>query len=273
MLRCEQLETRDVPAVLDIVGGALTFTDSGSENNNLTVSVSGGVYSFNDSISTISLDTGAIAAGWRGSGTKTVSGPATSVSTIAISVGGGTNTVNIKSILSGDNTTINGDTGTTTVNLNSVAPIMIGNLATIAAPVTVNAGTSTTLNVSDYLGTSRVGPVTITATSITNLAPNTITLSGTFSAMTVQGSNNSGLVESFVIDSPSTTYFRLYANGGNDAVTIAGNVTGDFYLGAGDDIVTVLAGVTLNGNVYGGSGINTYFYGAPDYGDITGIVI
>src|SRR4051794_18971960 len=75
----EVLEDRLAPATLNIVGGALTFTDSGAEANNLTVSVSSGVYSFNDAATNITLGSGATAAGWRGAGTKTVSGPAAAV--------------------------------------------------------------------------------------------------------------------------------------------------------------------------------------------------
>ena len=55
--------------------GKLTFIDSGSENNNLTVSVGSGVYTFNDAGVNITLGSGAVTAGWRGTGTKTVSGP------------------------------------------------------------------------------------------------------------------------------------------------------------------------------------------------------
>ena len=69
----EQLEARENPATVDVSGGVLTFTDGGTENNNLTVGVSGGVYSFNDSLTPITLGQGAIDAGYKGSGTKTIS--------------------------------------------------------------------------------------------------------------------------------------------------------------------------------------------------------
>src|SRR5438093_459231 len=79
-------------ATLDIVNGALTFTDSVSENNNVMVQVGSGPsagYSFNDSVTNITLGAGAIAAGWRGSGTHAVSGLASTVTTITINPGDG----------------------------------------------------------------------------------------------------------------------------------------------------------------------------------------
>src|SRR5438067_775172 len=105
-------------ATLDIVGGALTFTDAGTENNTLTVSLGGGIYTFNDTATTITRGAGATAAGCSGS--STVSCPASAVtSTITINAGGGTNVVNLRSIASGDDTTVNGDAGTTAVNMSS----------------------------------------------------------------------------------------------------------------------------------------------------------
>lgn len=55
-------------------------------------------------------------------------------------------------------------------------------------------------------------------------------------------------------------------------MTVSGDTSGDVYLGNGDDTLTVLPGVTLSGNVSGGSGGNTFYYGAPEYGTITGTV-
>lgn len=93
-LTFDHLEDRLTPATLDIVGGALTFVDAASEANNLTVAVGAGVYAFNDSATPIVLGSGATAAGWKGSGTNTASGPASAVDSIGFSVGSGTDTVN-----------------------------------------------------------------------------------------------------------------------------------------------------------------------------------
>lgn len=61
-------------ATLDIVGGVLTYTAGSGTSNVLTISDSGGNYTFSDSGETITLGGGATGAGWTGSGTNTVTG-------------------------------------------------------------------------------------------------------------------------------------------------------------------------------------------------------
>jgi len=251
-LGCERLEDIITPAFFDIVGGVASFIDSGTEANNLTVAVSGISYSFNDTLTNITLGSGAKSAGWRGSGTKTVSGPASSIVGIEVYAGGGTNTVNVKSVL--DTIEINGGSGDTQVNLNSVAPTHIGNLNGIQAEVTVNAGANTSLMVSDYTGTSRANPVNISATGITGLAPHDIHLSGTFSTLKVYGSNDASVAESYTVDAPDAINFQLFTGDGADDVTVIAANAGcyhTFNLGGGIDLVTILAGVTVDGEVYG----------------------
>lgn len=266
-LKAEQLSDRVVPAVLDIIGGSLVFTDAVAETNNLTVAVSGGVYSFNDSITNILLGDGAKSAGWRGHGTKTVSGPASSVDGISISVGGGTNTVNVKSVL--DPIAIDGGSGTTQVNLNSVAPSSIGNLASIQAEVTVIAGASTSLMASDYTGVARPNPVVISATAITGLAANAINLSGTLQTLTVRGSNGAAIAESYIVDAPDAVNFNLSTNNGDDDVTVIAwdaGCTGTFNGGSGTaDVLTILSGVTVYGVE---AGFETDEYNATGFGDL-----
>lgn len=197
-------------ATLDIVSGALTFTDGGTENNNLIVGVQSGVYSFNDAATPITLGAGATALGWKGSGTNNVSGPSSAVtSTITINAGGGTNTVNLRSIKSGNCTTVNGDTGTTAVNISSNAPSNTGNLNLIAATVTVNAGTATSLWAADVTGTTRPNTVAISSTSITGLAVNPINYTGTFTSIRVSGSTSTALAETYNVATPPATSFRL----------------------------------------------------------------
>src|SRR5262245_4934698 len=77
-LRLESLEDRLTPAQLDIVGSVLTYTAAPAETNVLRVSVTGSgagtSYTFNDTGALITLGAGALAAGWGGDGTNTVSG-------------------------------------------------------------------------------------------------------------------------------------------------------------------------------------------------------
>lgn len=262
----EQLPDRINPATVDVTAGVLTFTDGGTENNNLTVAVSGSSYSFNDSLTNIVLGAGAKSAGWRGSGSKTVSGPASSVSGIEVYAGGGTNTVNVKSIL--DPIRIDGESGDTQVNLNSVAPTHIGNLANIQAEVTVNAGANTSLTASDYTGTSRANPVVISATGITGLAPHDIHLSGTFAVLKVYGSNDAGVAESFVVDAPDAVDFQLYTGGGADdvaAVAFLPTCSAVFDLGGGTDTMTIYPGVSVTGSV---DGAETENFNTLGFGDL-----
>ena len=266
-LSLEQLEAIICPAVFDIVGSLATFTDGGSENNNLTVAVSSGVYSFNDSATNITLGQGAIDAGYKGSGTKTVSGPASVVDGIEISVGGGTNTVNLRSV--NDPTTINGESGTTTVNMNSAAPTNSGNLAGIQAAVTVNAGADTRLWASDITGVSRPNPVVVGADSITGLASNTIHLSGTFTTLRVSGSNASGLAESYTITSPPCLTFALDTLGGADSVTVTAweGQFGTFNGGSGaSDSLDIVSGVAVDGVAYG---FEVLLFNIDDHGTLS----
>src|SRR5579862_2697335 len=80
-LLLERLEDRIVPSALDITGGSLTYTASANTNNNLTITSSGGDYTFQDTAETISLSGGAVAAKWTSNSANSVSGPISSVTT------------------------------------------------------------------------------------------------------------------------------------------------------------------------------------------------
>ncbi len=83
----EILEARIAPATLDIVAGAVTYTAGGGVSNSLTLSISGANYSFNDASEPIMLTANATAAGFTGSGTNTVLGPNTAVTSIGVILG------------------------------------------------------------------------------------------------------------------------------------------------------------------------------------------
>jgi hypothetical protein len=239
--RLETLEDRTVPATLDIAGGALTLIDSGTENNNITITKGAAGYSINDTGAVITLTPDAVAAGWKGGGTNTVSGPLTSVTgSFSVDLGGGTNILNIRGI--NNTTSVTATGGTSTVNISSNAPLNTGNMAAIGSnPITVTGGTSTTLNVANVTAAS-TGTIGITATAITGLADSTITYSGTLAALTVRGSNVGTLVETYTVTSPAATNFTLQTFGGNDTVNVV-STTGIALIntGAGNDIVNVTA--------------------------------
>jgi hypothetical protein len=198
-----ELFDRNCPAILDIMAGALSFIESDpNENNSLTVAVSGGVYSFKDTASLINLGAGAINAGWRGNNSNTVSGPEASVNSINIDAGSGINVINIKS--SHDPLTINGDDGNTTINLNSVAPVLIGNLATLTAPIQVDAGVNTKLNIGNYAAPIPSDPIIIDTTGIYFPSQQSITYTGQFESIHVKIPRGTPLSK-VLIDNPLTS--------------------------------------------------------------------
>jgi len=103
------LETRRLlAATLDVVAGALSYSGS-SVGNNLSLSLSGATYTFNDTGETITLTAGAIGAGAAGGGTNTVTIPNANVNSIAIDTDSNTDVVTLKSLA--DPTTVNTATG------------------------------------------------------------------------------------------------------------------------------------------------------------------
>lgn len=243
MLTLEELEARHTPATLDIVAGALAFANAPGEVSNVTVSVASGVYTVKDANNLITLSPGATAAGWRGSGTKTVSGTASPVDSLEFDLDDGT--LNIRSIA--DPIVVDGGTGTVAVNVNSTAPTGGGNLNGIQAPVSVYAGANTSLWVSDLTGTARNGTIEITADGIYGLAPHMIGVFGTLASLRVTGSTYPLLAETYVIDAPPCLYFRLDAGYGDDTVTVLSDLTGDLFGGTGTDTLTFAPGVVFAG--------------------------
>ena len=81
----EILEDRTLLSTLDITAGALTY-DATTSASDLTVSTTGpgGHDTFTDTDQLITLTAAAMTAGWSGSGTNTVTGPESSVSSMAI---------------------------------------------------------------------------------------------------------------------------------------------------------------------------------------------
>src|SRR4051812_11693690 len=80
-------------ATLDVTAGVLTYTAGAGTSNNLTISVPAASYIFTDTAETITLTANATGAGWTGSGTNTVTGLDTSVSSMVINLGDGTTDV------------------------------------------------------------------------------------------------------------------------------------------------------------------------------------
>ena len=85
---------------LSIDGGQLLYVGGAGLSNNVTVSLAGGVYTVTDPSGPITLTSQATAAGWIGSGTTAVSGLASTVSSLSLETGDGTDSVVLNSLAS-----------------------------------------------------------------------------------------------------------------------------------------------------------------------------
>ena len=261
-------------------------------NNRLTVLVAGtaptSLYTFTDAGETITLGTGAIAAGWTGSGTNTVRGANSSVGSIGIDLGDGDDTADVQSVNAP--TSLTGGSGTNTVNVSSNAPTNTGNLNGINADLTVTAsnGGTDTLNVSNFGATSGDSNVVVGPDAITGFAGPTdnhtinytTATGGSFTLLHLFGSNSPTLPESFTLQSPGAP-FQLDAGGGNDTANVQSlTASAALNMGAGDNAVNVSSDAPAHlGNVDGVAGTLTIDGGlgsntleVSDYGKTTGAV-
>ena len=258
-LKLESLEARETPATLDVVGGVVTFTATAGETNALTVVLNNGLYRVIDTGATIDLGAGAIAAGWSGSGTGIVRGLDISVNSIAVNLGDGNDTFDLRSTR--DAVTVRGDTGDDTIRLSSNGAALTGHLDGINAAVSVvaNAG-SDTMILSDYAAVAGNSNAVVGSSSITGLAGarnnRTVTYTtsggGSFAQVRVIGSNSAALAETFTLNNAGAPVL-LETNGGADDVTVlALSGTATVQTGAGNDsIVVSSSGTVTAGNLDG----------------------
>ena len=122
-----------LPTVLDVANGQVQYSSGAGINNNLTVNLTGGVYALTDSATTIGLTAGAIAAGWTGNGTHTVSGPSAGVTGLAALLGDGTDSV--AGLTAGVSTSV-----TATGSLQFTNGANVAGDLTVSGPATLTAG-------------------------------------------------------------------------------------------------------------------------------------
>src|SRR5262249_31447384 len=89
-LRIDHLESREVPANLDLTGGTLTYTAGAGINNVVSVTISGSNFVIGDTAETITTSI----SGASGSGTNSVTVPTSGVTALALGLGDGANTIN-----------------------------------------------------------------------------------------------------------------------------------------------------------------------------------
>lgn len=238
MLTIDRLPDRTCPATFDI---DLTLTGTlltGPGNDDVTVEVSGGVYTLSDSIDTIDLTDEAVNAGWTGGGTNVVTGPAASIDFLTVTFGDGTNVCNLRSV--DDPTTVNCGSEVTAVNVSSDAPLNTGGTAGIQAPVTVNAGGNSSVAVAGVTDPYRPGVVEVQDGGLLNFTQSgaQVIWQGTFSKIAVYGSDVAKK-EKWLVGSPPALDFLLDAGGNRDEISVVGTVTGAFYMGPGEDSLTI----------------------------------
>ena len=282
-LGLEGLEDRTTPSTLDLVGGVLTYTGAAGETNLATLLDQAGTTRLADPGADITLGAGAAAAGFTLSNSHTAIGPNASVSSIALDLGDVNDTANIQAITHATSV-LTGD-GNDVVNVSSNAALNTGNLAGIAAELSIDAGAGVnTLNVSDFSASTGNSAVTVSDTQILGLAGpsdgsaiNYAATGGSFGLIRVLGSNSPTLAESFTIDDPAGV-FRLDANAGADVANVQSiSAAATINMSAGADTINVssdapanlgtLDGIAAALTLDGGTGANALH--VSDFGQTT----
>jgi uncharacterized protein (TIGR03118 family) len=168
----ERLEDRTLLASLNVSGGALSYVGGVNVANNLSISTAGptGKYTFTDA-EAITLDAGAIAAGWTGSGTNTVIGPDSSVLSMAVDTRNKSDAVGIKSTDAPVTVTFtNGPSDVDTITIGGDSSK--GAQGVNGSITIVNLNGSTNLTVDDSAN-PKAATVSLSSTKITGLLPGT----------------------------------------------------------------------------------------------------
>ena len=179
-------------SALNVVAGALSYAATAAGVDDLTISTTGttGKYTFSDPNQAITLGSGAVSAGWTGSGTHSVTGPDASVLSMVVDTKDASDTVVVQSIdaplaLNFTNTPADVDT------------VNVGNPTTgvqsIKGNVTItNAAGSTVLTVDDSADTT-ARTALFSGGTLINLAPHPISFAAAnVSSVTVNGPSTFG---------------------------------------------------------------------------------
>jgi hypothetical protein len=199
-----------LPTVLDVSNGQVQYSSGAGINNNLSVALAGGVYTFTDPATTIGLTSGAVAAGWTGNGTHTVSGPAAGVVGLAALLGDGNDTV--AGLTAGVSTSVS---ATGSLQFTSGANVT-GDL-TISGPATLTAGGTIT------------GSNSVTVSGVTDLVQSA---GGRFVAPTLSFTANDAIGSTSAnVNTQGTTVTANAGNGGvyiteADGANFTANATG-----------------------------------------------
>jgi uncharacterized protein (TIGR03118 family) len=168
----EALEDRTLlaSATLNInnATGLLTYVATSGVANALTVSVAGSTYTFADLGQTIALGPGAIADGWTGNGTNTVSGSGSTLKSISIDTRNGNDSVRIASVAVATTVAFTNAPGNVdTVKLGGTA----NGAQTVAGNITINNSAGTTALTVDDSGDTKAETAFLSGGQLANLMP------------------------------------------------------------------------------------------------------
>ncbi|MDX1965173.1 MAG: Ig-like domain-containing protein [Pirellulales bacterium] len=159
---------------LDFDNGLITFTGRAGVANTLSLALinAGAEYQLTDNAQVIILTNAAMAAGWTGGGTNTVTGPAGTVASLTIATGDNPDTVTLGPLGHGLTVTGGGDAGDTLV-FNGLLSVVGGNLQasgfdTISQNLgaTLDVGPTGTINLSAASGIILRDNLTAAATTL-----------------------------------------------------------------------------------------------------------
>ena len=224
---------------LSIDAGQLLYVGGAGLSNNVTVSLAGGVYTVTDPSGPITLTPQATAAGWSGSGTTAVSGLASSVSSLSLETGDGTDSVVLNSVANPFSVIEGGQ---------AADSVTIGGVLTFAGNASIS-GAGTIVGTAGSKIASPSGTLSLAASGAIGSA--SVPLSTQVAGATISAGGNVFLSEA---DGLSLTAALSSGNlnivNGSGTLTVAGPTStagGSITLSSGD-------GVVASANLTSGSG-------------------
>ena len=231
-LYVEQLEARDVPAT--ITGTTtLTYTAATGINNNLSVTISGANFVFNDPAETSGITTSI--TGSSGSGTTTVDVPTSGVTAIVLTLGNGSDAISSSGVVvAGQTVTITNTDAGLTIN---------GPLTTTAKAITVTeSGTGDLTDNGESSSTN--GNVSLSSTNNLLLGANLNSGSGT---ITLKANTDGAGSQGYDQEGSSITTTATSSSAVSIAVNTAAGGTGNAVIGMGSTGAAGTVTVAANG--------------------------
>ena len=211
-------------ALVDVSGNTVVYYSNVNINNGVTLTRSGGNFFLTEAAGNITLSSAAMAAGWTGNNSHTVSGPTAGVSGLMMGLSDGTDTI------SGI------DAGSASVSLNGAGSLTIAGPITTTSTFGFDEFNSVAINASVSAGTGIVitgeTPLTLTGTGTLSTAAGDldltrfsdsnvggVTLSAPAGTVDLSAGGGTLTLNSFTDSSPTL------ALTGSGTVNVAGTVT------------------------------------------------